>query len=122
MTSVRAWLVFVAEVMCFAAFFYFAAKARDLYIEIANIYELGGGEEEISRFAAWHGYARTALMVLIVLWLYAISIAAYQFIRVSKSRTQPRSYRPAGPLAASLTLPFAGILIGFIFNLFLPGL
>jgi hypothetical protein len=122
MTSVRAWLVLAAEVICFATFFYCATKARVLYIEIAEVYELGGGEDQISRFTAWHGHARTALIVLFVVWLYAIVIAVSQFIYVSRSQTRYRSYRPGAPFVAALALPFVGMFIGFVFNLFLPGL
>jgi hypothetical protein len=122
MTFGRAWLVLVAEAVSFAIFFFCALKARDLYIEIANVYELGGGEDRQLSFVEWHVYAREAFLALMALWLIAIVIATYQFIRSLRSQTQTLPYRPSQLLAASLALPAAGILLGFVFDLFLPGL
>jgi hypothetical protein len=122
MTSRRTQFLLIAEAVGFVIFFYCAVKARDLYVEIANIYELGGGEDEQLSFVEWHTYAREAFLVLMALWLVAISISAYQRIRSLRSRTRSLAYHPHRLLAASLALPIAGILIGFIFDLFLPGL
>ena len=122
MTSGRTQLLLMAEAVAFAIFFYCAAKARDLYIEIANIYELGGGEDEQLRFVEWHTDAREALSVLTALWLVALSISVYQLIRSLSSPNRTLPYRPHLLLAASLALPIAGILISFVFDLFLPGL
>ena len=122
MTSVRGWLVLAAEAVSFGAFFFCALKARDLYIEIANVYELGGGEDQQLSFVEWHVYAQEAFVTLMALWLIAILIATYQFVRSSRSQAQPLPYRPSQLLTASLALPAAGILLGFVFDLFLPGL
>ena len=122
MTSGRAWLFLIAEAVGLVTFFYCAVEARDLYIEIANVYELGGGEGEHFSFVEWHTYAREAFSALMALWLVAISIATYQLIRSIKSRNRALPYRPNRLLTASLVLPIAGILIGFVFDLFLPGL
>ncbi len=121
MTSRRAWLVLLAEVVCFAAFFFCALKARDLYIEIANTYELGGGEDLQLRFVEWHVYAQEAFFALLALWLVAVSIAIYQLIYSLRSQTRI-PYRPSQLLVASMALPAVCILLSFVFNLFLPGL
>ena len=122
MTSGRAWLFLIAEAVGLVTFVYCAVEARDLYIEIANIYELGGGEDKRLSFIEWHTYARGAFAALMALWLVAISIATHQLIGSLKSRNRTLPYRPNRLLAASLVLPTAGIIIGFVFDLFLPGL
>ena len=45
-SSGRAWILLIAEAVGLVTFFYCAVAARDLYIEIANIYELRGGEDQ----------------------------------------------------------------------------
>jgi hypothetical protein len=121
-SSGRAWILLIAEAVGLVTFLYCAVEARDLYIEIANIYELGGGEDQLLSFVEWHTYAREAFSALMALWLVAISISAYQLMRSLKSRNRALPYRPHRLLAASLMLPIAGILIGLVFDLFLPGL
>jgi hypothetical protein len=109
MTSGRAWLFLIAEAVGFVTFFFCAVEARDLYIKIADIYELGGGEDKYLSFVEWHIYAREAFSALMALWLVAISIAAYQLIRSLGARNRALPYRPNRLLAASLALPIAGI-------------
>ena len=122
MTLRRTWLLLVAEAVSSTTFFFCGLKARDLYIEIANVYELGGGEDQRPSFVEWHVYAREAFFALMALWLSAIAIATYQLIRSLRSHTRVLPYRPTQLLAASLALPAACIAVGFVFNLFLPGL
>jgi hypothetical protein len=122
MTPGRTWLLLVAEAVSSTIFFFCASKARDLYIEIANVYELGGGEDQRLSFVEWHVYAQQALFALTALWLSAILIATYQLICSLTSRTRVLPYRPSQLLAASLVLPAACIVLSFVFDLFLPGL
>jgi hypothetical protein len=122
MTPGRTWLLLAAEAVSSTTFFFCALKARDLYIEIANVYELGGGEDQRLSFFEWHVYAQEAFFALMAFWLSAILIATYQFIRSLRSQARVSPYRPTQLLAASLMLPAACIVLSFVFDLFLPGL
>jgi len=117
----RAWLV-TAEGVALAIFFYCATIAKDLYIEISEFHEFDYNEELALRFVAWHTYAREAFCAVVALWIVAIAIAMYQHTKARKSQRDFLAYRPWGPMAVAIGLPVAGILAGFVFSLFLPGL
>jgi len=116
-----AWLVTV-EGVALAIFFYCAAIAKDLYIEISEFHEFDYNEELALRFVVWHTYAREAFFAVVSLWLVAIAIAINQHTKARKSQSDFLAYRPLGPMAVAIGLPVVGVAAGFVFSLFLPGL
>jgi hypothetical protein len=118
----RVWLLITAEVVALATFFYCAEIAKDLYIEIAGVYELSTNEELELSFVTWHILARVAFWGVVALWLVAIVLAVTQHIKAGRSQYDFLTYRPPGLIAIALGLPVVGLSAGVVFSLFLPGL
>jgi hypothetical protein len=117
----REWVLIALEAAAFAAFFYCARIARQLYAEIAAI-EFNVSAELLGRFDAWHMRAREELGILLVLWFVAMALAIAQQAKAGKSSFDVLVYRPSGLLAVALGLPVAGALVAWVFDLFLPRL
>jgi hypothetical protein len=87
-------------------------------VEIAAI-EFNVSVELLARFDEWQMRAKETLWTLAVLWLVAIAIAISQYVRARKLSVG-LAYRPSGLLVVALGLPTAGLLAGWVFDLFLP--
>jgi hypothetical protein len=109
------------ESVAFAMFFYCARIARELYVEIAAI-EFNVSADLLARFDEWHTRAREAFWTLAVLWLVAITLAISQHAKAGKSSFDGLAYHRSGLLAVALVLPVAGLLVAWVFDLFLPRL
>jgi hypothetical protein len=96
-------------------------SSRDPYVEIAAL-EFYDVDDASARFVEWHTYTREAFWTIVALWLVAMVRAIDQHVRVGNSLSELSAYRPLGLVAVTLGLPVAGLLGGFVFDLFLPGL
>jgi len=93
--------------------------AKDLYLEI-NASEFNVPEDISLSFIEWHTYAREAVWTLVALWIFALILAVSQRLKAKTSFFE--SSGPTGSLLLALGLPVGGMLGGFIFDMFLPGL
>lgn len=111
------WLICL-EAMALGILIYCAEISGNLRFEgrIVGFDEAYDTESHLHYFI-WHLRAREAFLFVVVLWVAAVIIAAHRRIRVKDMEFRIAKYGSRAAIVATLILPIAGLMAGFIFGL-----
>jgi hypothetical protein len=111
------WLICL-EAMALGILIYCAEIAGNLRFEgrIVGLDEAYDTESHMHYFI-WHLRAREALLFVVALWVAAVLLAAYRRIRAGDTEFWIAKYGSRASIVATLILPIAGLMVGFIFGL-----
>jgi hypothetical protein len=111
------WLICL-EAMALGILIFCSEISGNLRLEgrIVGLDEAYDTESHLHYFI-WRLRAREAFLFVVAVWVAAILLAAYRRIRAGDVEFGMAKYGSRAAIAATLTLPIAGLLIGFIFGL-----
>src|SRR5271170_5065650 len=110
------WLICL-EAMALGILIYCAEISGNLRFEGANAgLDEAYDTESHMHYFIWRLRAREALLFVVVLWVAAVLLAAYRRIRARDNEFGIAKYGSRAAIVATLILPIAGLMAGFIFG------
>jgi hypothetical protein len=111
------WLICL-EALALGVLIYCAEISGSLRFEgrIVGLDEAYDTESHLHYFI-WRLRAREAFLFVVALWVAAILLATYRRIRAGDIEFGRVKYGSRAAMAATIVLPIAGLMVGFIFGL-----